>query len=49
MLYEGFTNRQISAALKISEGTTRNYISAIYVKTNSENRSGAVEAIRSVL
>ena len=49
MLYEGFTNRQISSALKISEGTTRNYISAIYVKTGSENRSGAVEAIKSVL
>ena len=49
MLYEGYTNRQISTALKISEGTTRNYISAIYVQTNSENRNGAVEAIRSVL
>lgn len=49
MLYEGFTNRQISSALKISEGTTRNYISAIYIKTNSENRIGAAEAIRSVL
>ena len=49
MLYEGFTNRQISAALKLSEGTTRNYISAIYIKTNSENRAGAVAAIRAVL
>ena len=49
MLYEGFTNRQISAALKVSEGTTRNYISAIYIKTNSENRAGAVAAIRAVL
>ena len=49
MLYDGFTNRQISAALKLSEGTTRNYISAIYIKTNSENRAGAVAAIRAVL
>ena len=49
MLYEGFTNRQISAALKLSEGTTRNYISAIYIKTNSENRRGAVAAIRAVV
>ena len=49
MLYEGFTNRQISAALKLSEGTTRNYISAIYIKTNSENRAGAVAAIRAGL
>lgn len=49
MMYEGFTNRQISAALKLSEGTTRNYVSSIYVKTNSENRIGAIQAIRSVL
>ncbi len=49
MMYEGFTNRQISAALKLSEGTTRNYVSGIYVKTNSENRIGAIQAIRDVL
>ena len=49
MMYEGFTNRQISAALKLSEGTTRNYVSTIYVKTNSENRTGAIEAIKAVL
>ena len=49
MMYEGFTNRQISAALKLSEGTTRNYVSAIYVKTNSENRAGALQAIRGAL
>ncbi|MBE7079328.1 MAG: response regulator transcription factor [Clostridiales bacterium] len=49
MVYEGFTNRQISAALKLSDGTTRNYVSAIYVKTNSENRAGAVAAIKAAL
>ena len=49
MMYEGFTNRQISAALKLSEGTTRNYVSAIYEKTNTENRAGAMEAIKAVL
>ena len=49
MMYEGFTNRQISSALYLSEGTTRNYVSSIYVKTNSENRAGALEAIRNVL
>ena len=49
MLFEGFTNRQISAALKLGEGTTRNYISAIYEKTNSENRTGAVAAIKAIL
>ncbi len=49
MLYEGFTNRQISAALKLSEGTTRNYVSAIYEKTKTENRAGAVQAIKEAL
>ena len=49
MMYEGFTNRQISSALKLSEGTTRNYVSSIYVKTNSENRAGAIQAIKEIL
>ena len=49
MMYEGFTNRQISAALKLSEGTTRNYVSSIYIKTNSENRTDALQKIRTVL
>ena len=49
MMYEGFTNRQISSALKLSEGTTRNYVSGIYVKTNSENRPGAIQAIKEIL
>ncbi len=49
MMYEGFNNRQISSMLYLSEGTTRNYVSSIYVKTNSENRAGALEAIKSVL
>lgn len=49
MIFEGFTNRQISAALKLGEGTTRNYISSIYEKTNSENRTEAVQAIKAVL
>ncbi len=49
MMFEGFTNRQISSALKLSEGTTRNYVSSIYLKTNSENRTEAIAAIKSVL
>jgi DNA-binding NarL/FixJ family response regulator len=49
MMYEGFTNRQISSALKLTEGTTRNYVSSIYVKTKSENRTGAIQAIKAVL
>lgn len=42
MLCEGFTNKQIATALKLSDGTARNYISAIYVKTGSDNRASAV-------
>ena len=49
MLYEGFTNRQLSSALKLSEGTRRNYVSSNYVKTGSENRAEAVQAIKAVL
>ena len=49
MMYEGFPNRQISSALKLSEGTTRNYVSSIYVKTGSDNRAEAVERIREIL
>ena len=49
MMYEGFTNRQISAALKLGEGTTRNYVSSIYEKTKSENRMGAIAAIKAIL
>ncbi len=49
MIYEGFTNRQISAALKLSEGTTRNYVSTIYIKIKCENRAQAIAAIQEVL
>lgn len=49
MMYEGFTNRQISSALKLSEGTARNYISAIYVKTGSDNRVSFLAAVKKAL
>ena len=49
MIYEGFTNRQISSALHLSEGTARNYISTIYEKMNCENRAEALQTIKSVL
>lgn len=42
MLVQGFTNRQISAALYISEGTVRNYISNIYSKIGIGDRTKAV-------
>ena len=49
MLYEGFTNKQIASALKLSDGTARNYISAIYVKMDSANRADAVEKMKAVI
>lgn len=46
MLYDGFTNRQIASALKLSDGTARNYISAIYLKLGVDGRASAVEKIK---
>jgi len=48
MLYEGFTNRQIASALKLTDGTARNYISAIYLKLGVDGRNAAVEKIRNL-
>ena len=49
MLYDGFTNRQIAAALKLSDGTARNYISTIYLKLGVDGRAAAMEKIRGQL
>lgn len=46
MLYDGFTNRQIASALKLSDGTARNYISSIYIKLGVDGRASAVEKIK---
>ena len=48
MIYDGFTNRQIASALKITDGTARNYISAIYLKLGVDGRAAAVEKIKSM-
>ncbi len=49
MLYEGFTNKQIASALKLTDGTARNYISAIYEKLGASSRAEAVEMMRTAL
>lgn len=49
MLYEGFNNRQIASALNLSEGTSRNYISAIYVKLGCDNRADAICKMKETL
>ena len=49
MIYEGFTNKQIASALKLSDGTSRNYISAIYVKLGVSSRSEAVAKMKEAI
>lgn len=49
MLYDGFTNKQIASALKLTDGTARNYISTLYEKLGCANRTEATESIRSCL
>lgn len=49
MILEGFTNRQIASALKLSDGTARNYISTIYLKLNVENRTQAIAKIKEMV
>ena len=49
MLYEGFNNRQIASALNLSDGTARNYISAIYMKLGCDGRPSAIEKMKEVL
>ncbi len=49
MLAEGFTNRQIASALKLTDGTARNYISTIYLKLGVENRTAAIAKIKEII
>lgn len=48
MLCEGFTNKQIATALKLTDGTARNYISSIYDKTGSDGRADAVRKMKEI-
>lgn len=42
LMIRGLNNRQIAAALSISEGTVKNYISVIYSKVGSNDRSKVI-------
>lgn len=46
MMVQGFTNKQISMMIHISEGTVRNYISNIYNKIGISDRTQAVLFLR---
>ncbi len=49
MIFEGFTNKQIASALKLTDGTARNYISSIYEKLGAASRAEAAEKMRQAL
>ena len=49
MIFEGFNNRQIASALNLSDGTARNYISAIYLKLGCDGRADAIARMKEQL
>lgn len=49
MIYEGFNNRQIASALNLSDGTARNYISAIYLKLGCDGRADAIAKMKQTI
>lgn len=49
MIFEGFNNRQIASALGLSDGTARNYISAIYLKLGCDGRAAAIAKMKETL
>ena len=49
MIYEGFNNRQIASALNLSDGTARNYISAIYLKLGWDGRADAIAKMKETI
>ena len=42
LMVKGYNNRQIASALYITEGTAKNYISSIYSKIGTNDRTNAV-------
>lgn len=49
LMIEGYTNRQISSTLFMSEGTVRNYISVIYNKLGTSDRQAAIAILKGLL
>lgn len=49
LLADAYTNSQIAAALYLSEGTVRNYISSIYDKLSVNDRSHALLVLQKLL
>ena len=49
MLADGFNNRQITSSLGLTDGTARNYISAINTKLKSKNRQDTIQKLKEIL
>jgi len=49
LMLENYTNRQIAAALFMSEGTVRNYISVIYNKIGTNDRAAAIAYLKELM
>ncbi|MDF2725575.1 MAG: LuxR family transcriptional regulator [Paenibacillus sp.] len=49
LMLEGHTNKQISSAMFMSEGTVRNYISVIYNKIGTSDRQAAIAKLKGLL
>ncbi|SDE65916.1 DNA-binding response regulator, NarL/FixJ family, contains REC and HTH domains [Paenibacillus sp. UNCCL117] len=49
LMIEGCSNKQISSALYMGEGTVRNYISVIYNKIGTNDRQSAIARLKDML
>ena len=49
MICEGFTNKQIASALKLTDGTARNYLSSIYEKMGASSRAEAAARMKEAI
>ncbi|MDP4183358.1 MAG: response regulator transcription factor [Bacillota bacterium] len=49
LLVKGLSNRQIASKLYLSEGTTKNYVSAIYSKVGLRDRTQAVIFLKELI
>lgn len=49
LVIDGYSNRQISSTLFMSEGTVRNYVSVIYNKLGTSDRQTAISILKGLL
>ncbi len=49
LIVKGMSNRDMASSLYITEGTVKNYISAIYNKIGTSDRAKAIEVLKALL